>query len=129
LEVVSLANNHTLDFGEECLRETGDLGRAAGLGTIGAGADEAAAREPFIREVNGVKVGILATAVTVPTPDWAAKPDKPGIAVDYPGWFPGIVASIQDSLQMRQTWSSCTSNGETNARRPRCQWIERYTPQ
>lgn len=124
LDVVSLANNHTLDFGEECLLETVDLVRAAGLGTIGAGADEAAAREPFIREVNGVKVGILATAVTVPTPDWAAKPDKPGIAVDYPGWFPGIVASIQDLSQRVDVVVVYVHWGDERTPAP-VQWIER----
>jgi len=123
-DVVSLDNNHTLDFGQECLLETVDLLRAAGIGTIGAGADEAAAREPFIREVNGIRVGILATAVTVPSDTWAAKPDRPGIAVDYPGWFPGIVASIHDLSQQVDVVIVFVHWGDERTPAP-VQWIER----
>lgn len=93
-DVVSLANNHTLDYGVECLLEGVEAVKDAGISAIGAGANESAAREPFIFEKNGLRVGILATAVVVPDPSWAAKEESPGLAVDYFGWYPGIVASI-----------------------------------
>lgn len=95
IDVVSLANNHALDYGPECMLQTIDLVRQRGIAVIGAGADEPAARTPFIFEKNGLKVGILATAELVPDPTWAAKEDSPGLAVDYYGWYPGIVSSIR----------------------------------
>ncbi|MGE5580064.1 MAG: CapA family protein [Bacillota bacterium] len=123
-DVVSLANNHTLDYGEECLLETVNTVEATGIDAIGAGANEAAAREPFVREINGIKVGILATAVTVPSDTWAAKPDKPGLAVDYPGWFPGIEASIRELSQRVDVVVVFVHWGEERTPTP-VQWIER----
>lgn len=95
IDVVSLANNHALDYGEDCLKESLDLLEKAGIHTIGAGANEKEARKPFIFEKNGVKVGLLATSVVVPDTSWAADEKRAGLAVDYDGWYPGIIASIE----------------------------------
>ena len=53
VNVASLANNHVLDRGPEALAATMDLCRAAGMDTVGAGADLEAAALPLIREVRG----------------------------------------------------------------------------
>lgn len=122
-DVVSLANNHTLDYGTECLLEGIDLINTAGIATIGAGANEAAAREPFIREVNGVKVGILATAVTYPYESWAARPDRPGIAADPFNWFPKIIEAIRKLSQRVDVVVVVVHWGEERTREP-VDWIE-----
>jgi poly-gamma-glutamate synthesis protein (capsule biosynthesis protein) len=96
VDVVSLANNHTLDYGTEGLLETVDLVKKAGIGAIGAGATDKAARVPYVFEKNGIKVGILATTVVVPSSSWKATAGSPGLAVDYWGWYPDIVASIKE---------------------------------
>ena len=49
-DLVSLANNHTLDFGTECMLETIGHVSAAGIVPIGAGKNEASARAPHILE-------------------------------------------------------------------------------
>ncbi len=121
-DVVSLANNHALDYGAECLLEGVQLLKNAGIGAIGAGADDRAARAPFIFEKNGLKVGILATAVVVPNESWAAGKESPGLAVDYYGWYPGIVASIKDLSQSVDVVIVVVHWGEERATAP-VDWI------
>lgn len=99
IDVVSLANNHTLDFGIECMLETVDQVRAVGISTAGAGANRAAAREPVILEKDGVRVGILATNMIYPDYAWAAGDDSPGQAIDSSRWYPEIIADIRSLSQ------------------------------
>ncbi|MGI6661968.1 MAG: CapA family protein [Bacillota bacterium] len=82
IDVVSLANNHTLDYGTECLLETVALVRQAGIQTAGAGANLAEAFKPVILEKDGVSVGLLAINMIYPTVSWGAGEDSPGQAID-----------------------------------------------
>ncbi|HEV2033265.1 MAG TPA: CapA family protein [Candidatus Dormibacteraeota bacterium] len=59
VKVVSLANNHILDFGLEGLQDTIASLDAAGIAHSGAGLDETAAREPAIVEVGPWRIGFL----------------------------------------------------------------------
>jgi poly-gamma-glutamate capsule biosynthesis protein CapA/YwtB (metallophosphatase superfamily) len=59
IKVVSLANNHVLDFGVTGLAETLDVLDQAGIVHCGAGLDEAQARLPAIISVGGLRVGFL----------------------------------------------------------------------
>lgn len=86
-DVVSLANNHSLDYGVEGLADMLPRLRAAQVETAGAGADEVTARAPVIVRHNGVRVAVLAY-VDVPvegrsgfdTQSWSAGPVTPGLA-------------------------------------------------
>lgn len=60
--VATLGNNHTRDYGREGLLGTIARCQAAGLGTVGAGADLEAAMEPLIVERCGVRIGVLSLA-------------------------------------------------------------------
>ncbi len=79
LNVVSFANNHSLDYGIPALIQTIEVVEAAGVRLVGAGADLAAALLPAVTEQHGVKVAWLALASTLP-PGSAATPERPGIA-------------------------------------------------
>jgi len=59
-DILQLANNHTLDYGEAGLADTIANATRAGLVTIGAGRDAAEARRGVIADVGGLRVGILA---------------------------------------------------------------------
>lgn len=59
-DVVSLANNHSEDFGREALAETIRRVRAEGIQTVGAGLDPADAHALRIVNVRGLRVGFLA---------------------------------------------------------------------
>ena len=75
-DLLSVANNHLGDFGEDAIVETLDRLDDAGLRTVGAGADLAQAAEPLVITVNGVKVGFIATDSIGETP--AAGRNSPG---------------------------------------------------
>jgi poly-gamma-glutamate capsule biosynthesis protein CapA/YwtB (metallophosphatase superfamily) len=71
---VTLANNHALDFGTDALLDTFEHLRAAGIPSVGAGADIAEARAPA--HVQGLRVVAFADQ----EPRWAAGTNTPGIA-------------------------------------------------
>ena len=78
-DVVSLASNHAMDWGEDALLDTAELLRARGLQVIGAGRDLAEARRPAIIEKNGVRVAFLAYC-SILNAGYAAGPRQPGVA-------------------------------------------------
>lgn len=62
INVVGLANNHTMDHGAAGLQNTLDVCAAAGIDCVGAGDNLQAASRIGIRNVKGTRVGILALA-------------------------------------------------------------------
>lgn len=69
--VVSLANNHLMDYGIEGLRDTTGALTQAGIHFAGAGENLAAARRPAIIRVGDQNVAILAYSLTFPEEFWA----------------------------------------------------------
>jgi poly-gamma-glutamate capsule biosynthesis protein CapA/YwtB (metallophosphatase superfamily) len=59
IDLLCLANNHVLDHGAEGLKSTLDACDRAGIATVGAGEDLAAARRILVKELKGIRVGIL----------------------------------------------------------------------
>jgi poly-gamma-glutamate capsule biosynthesis protein CapA/YwtB (metallophosphatase superfamily) len=80
--VVSLANNHTLDYGPEGLEDTRAALDKAGIRHAGAGRNAAEARQPVYMMADGVTVAVLAYSLTFPEEFWAG-PDKPGTAFGH----------------------------------------------
>lgn len=78
-DVVSLASNHAMDWGEEALLDTIELFRGQGIAVAGAGRNLAEARRPAILERNGVRVALLAYCSILQT-GYAAGEHKAGIA-------------------------------------------------
>lgn len=78
IDMVSLANNHTLDYGVEGLRDTLRQLRRHGIGYAGAGEDLAQATSPAIAECAGIRFGMAAFCDH--QADFAAKDAIPGIA-------------------------------------------------
>lgn len=62
IDVVGLANNHIMDHGPQGLRTTIQALDRHGIDHVGAGENLEQARKILIREVNGVRIGILAMA-------------------------------------------------------------------
>ncbi|HEX5938961.1 MAG TPA: CapA family protein, partial [Dehalococcoidia bacterium] len=58
-DILSVANNHTMDFGPEGLEDTLATLDFIGIARQGAGANEAEARAPVVLEANGLRVGFL----------------------------------------------------------------------
>lgn len=59
-DVLSIANNHSLDYLDAAFNDTIDLVSAQGISPVGGGQNLAQARKPVIREVNGHKIAFLA---------------------------------------------------------------------
>ena len=90
-DVVSLANNHTLDYGPVALEDTVRIVTEAGIGGVGITKDDDA-QVPVVLEREGIKVGFLAYAdhetpfayakEFLPFPTGPAKAKKESIARD-----------------------------------------------
>jgi len=75
--LVSLANNHVLDFGAEALREMLATLQQRGILYAGAGVDREGARRPAVLRADSGVVGFV--AITDNEPDWEAEADAPGV--------------------------------------------------
>jgi poly-gamma-glutamate synthesis protein (capsule biosynthesis protein) len=76
---VSLANNHSGDFGDEALVETMALLGAAGVPFFGAGKDLASAHAPLILERKGTRVALIGCNEFKPRA-FEAEASSPGVA-------------------------------------------------
>ena len=83
VDVVTLANNHSGDFGVAAMVEGAANVEAAGMVAVGVGANEAEAYAPRVVEVNGWRIAILGFGGVVPTPEWTARGELPGQATGY----------------------------------------------
>ena len=89
---VSLANNHTYDFGQRGILSTVDALTKAGLPFSGAGKDPQAARTPAFLEANGRRIAVLSyvnvanddRVIPFANRDWEARPDRAGVAWAHP---------------------------------------------
>ena len=91
-DVISLANNHAMDYGPESLLQGIDLLKAQNVAPIGAGANSKEARSPHLMQVNGLNIAFLGY-VFVPveargnyfdTATWTATETTPGLAWAVP---------------------------------------------
>lgn len=83
-DIVTLANNHVYDFGEDGFLDTLKTFRDADIPFIGAGEDLEEASKPFYFIVNGRKYGFTAATraeKNILTP--GAEPDAPGVLRMY----------------------------------------------
>lgn len=90
-DVLSLANNHSGDYGHEGLLDTMGALRVAGLRHIGAGRDLQEARQPLILEVRGLRVALLAYSGLGPASFYATQ--------HSPGCAPAVVAQMVDDVR------------------------------
>jgi len=80
-DVLCLANNHVLDFGEVGLQDTLDNLQRVGIVPLGAGMDEEAARQGHVVDLSGTRVGLLAyqkSSRGKRKAGWFAEGDHPG---------------------------------------------------
>lgn len=83
IDIVSLANNHALDFGTEALLDSCAALEKAGIRYIGAGENRERAKRMEIIEVNGMKIGFLAASRVIPVVEWNAGKNTPGMFTTY----------------------------------------------
>jgi poly-gamma-glutamate synthesis protein (capsule biosynthesis protein) len=82
IDMVTLANNHILDYGRVGLTDTLAAANAAHFPTIGAGRDAAAAWAPWITTVRGTRIAYLGVSdVQELSSSWIATPTRSGEAI------------------------------------------------
>ncbi len=81
-DVVSLANNHTLDYGSQGLNDTIAALDKANIHHVGAGSNLREARQAAFIDKNGLRVAFLGYSLTFPEEFWAKK-NGPGTAFGH----------------------------------------------
>jgi poly-gamma-glutamate synthesis protein (capsule biosynthesis protein) len=82
-DLVTLANNHTLDYGQPSLLDTMSYMDKAGILRVGAGHNADEAFKPVIVNKNGIKIAFLGFSRVVPDNSWKAGSKTPGLADTY----------------------------------------------
>ena len=83
VDIVTLANNHTLDYGTDALFDTLDTLDQAGIAHTGAGGDIAEACKAVLMEAKGRTYAFLGATRVIPYADWAATRLGPGLNSIY----------------------------------------------
>lgn len=83
IDIVTLANNHTLDYGREALEDSCMTLDEAGIRYVGAGNDLNRAKQLEVMEVQGKKIGFLGASRVVPYGDWTATENRSGLFLTY----------------------------------------------
>ena len=103
VRMVSLANNHILDFGAEGLLDTMNALETAGITHCGAGENDDAAREPAVADVAGLRVGFLSVMqrynMYVDDNAYATK-DQPGPARLRPSRLAADIAALHERVDL-----------------------------
>lgn len=99
LDLITLANNHALDYGLDGLEETGSVLSALDIEVVGAGPSRTAAHRPALYDLEGVRVAILGYAaarwngsVDVPTTERLAWAEPDAVRAD--------VQAIRDQVDL-----------------------------
>jgi poly-gamma-glutamate synthesis protein (capsule biosynthesis protein) len=81
VDLVTIANNHILDYGRIGLANTLAAARAARFSFVGAGVDAAAAWAPHVTTIDGTKIAIVGVSqVAELASSWVATAHRPGEA-------------------------------------------------
>ena len=96
-DVITLANNHALDYGTDALLDTFSLIHTLGMEYVGAGNDLEEALTPAVKRVRGKSFAIFGTTRFVPNGDWYAAAGHPGVLTSYEStdYFPMICDAIE----------------------------------
>ncbi|XOK63340.1 CapA family protein [Paenibacillus elgii] len=83
VDLVNLANNHSMDYGVEGLLDTLDYLDAQDIKHVGAGRNSDEAYSYVITEQKGIKIAFLGFSRVIPDTSWYAGKSKPGMAETY----------------------------------------------
>ena len=111
VDVVTVANNHSVDFGPQGLLDTIHAASDVGVAVVGGGRNLTEAMAPALHQAGGLTVAVLGLASTLP-PGFAAGQDQVGIApvhaearycvdtnalAEQPGMAPWVESRVDDA--------------------------------
>lgn len=114
LDVLSLANNHSLDYGREAFIDTIRHATRAGISVAGGGSSLAAARTPAVRETGGLRVAVLTYSDVRPLGFDAG----PGIAGTNPAFSEIIAPDVRRARRTADVVAVYFHWGEERTFRP-----------
>ncbi|MGV3487991.1 MAG: CapA family protein [Tuberibacillus sp.] len=82
-DAVTIANNHTMDYGRDALLDTITYLDQYHIGHTGAGRDEASAFEAYYTTIKGKRIAIIGLSRVLPNESWYGLPNRAGIAHSY----------------------------------------------
>ena len=85
LDLVTVANNHTLDYGEKGFLDTLEVLKKENIDYVGGGKDKEEATKPYILDLNGRKYAIISATCVVPNVNWFATEERAGVNSGYYG--------------------------------------------
>jgi poly-gamma-glutamate synthesis protein (capsule biosynthesis protein) len=97
INIVSLANNHTMDYGTIALIHTISNLDVYGIMHTGAGMNIDEATTPVILETNGIKIGVLAYGDIYPISLYARE-NRPGVAGIYIDRMISNIQTLRESV-------------------------------
>jgi Bacterial capsule synthesis protein PGA_cap len=81
VDVVTIANNHVLDYGQAGLADTLAAANQAHFPYVGAGVNATAAWAPYVTTIDGTRIAIVGVSqVAELAPSWVATAHRPGEA-------------------------------------------------
>ena len=92
VQLLTLANNHILDFGTDALLNTIKFLDENDILHIGAGKDIRDANKVYIKEIEGKRYAFIAASAVIPHETWKANENRAGVANGYDTF--GICSNI-----------------------------------
>jgi poly-gamma-glutamate capsule biosynthesis protein CapA/YwtB (metallophosphatase superfamily) len=98
VDLVTMANNHVLDYGQAGLADTLAAAQAARFPYVGIGKNADAAWAPYVTTVKGTKIAVIGVSqVAELASSWVATPSRPGEAnaIDLPRTLAAVRAAAR----------------------------------
>lgn len=95
VDIVSLANNHALDYGQDALMDTFDTLDEAAISYVGAGENVDRAKAPVYYKVGSKTIAYVAASHVIFAMDWYAGDNSPGMIGTYDPTM--LVESIKEA--------------------------------
>ena len=99
IRVVTLANNHSMDYGPLALQETLGALDASNILYTGAGMDLDDARSPAILKIKGKTIAFLSYSLTFPL-EFFASANRPGTAPGYADFVRADIEKVRPSADL-----------------------------
>ncbi|MFG3225714.1 CapA family protein [Kitasatospora sp. NPDC048194] len=123
VDVVSMANNHAVDFGADGLTDTLAAKSSSPIPVIGVGRNATEAYAPYTATVRGVKVAVVAASQVedITNQKWRAGANKPGIAsaLDVPALVKAVESAKRQApvvlvyLHWGEEGKACPTSAQT----------------
>lgn len=96
-DIVTVANNHALDFGQDAFCDTLETLDQTGITRIGGGYNITEASAPAVRTINGQTFAVFGATRVSPSYDWYATDSQPGMFQTYDP--PKLNAAVKEAAQ------------------------------